>query len=106
MRSAPKPRYGIKRGEHLQQRAMRLKKVTTLTWESAPDVLTIEEAASLVRIPRNAAYEAVRAGLLPAANFGQRRIRVSKAVLKQVFGFDLEHVSRTAAFSHLPGGEK
>jgi excisionase family DNA binding protein len=82
-----------------------LKKAAPLTWENAPEVLTIEEAASLVRIPRNAAYEAVRAGLLPAANFGQRRIRVSKSVLKQVFGFALEHVGRTAAFSHLPGGE-
>jgi excisionase family DNA binding protein len=85
---------------------MRLKKVAPLTWESAPDVLTIDEAASLVRIPRNAAYEAARAGLLPAKNFGQRRIRVLKAALKQVFGLDLEHVSGTAAFSHLPGGEK
>lgn len=85
---------------------MHLKEATPLAWESAPDVLTVEEAASLVRIPRNAAYEAVRAGFLPAANFGHRRIRVSKAVLKQVFGFGPAHGSRTAAFSHLPGGEK
>lgn len=79
---------------------------TGLTWETAPDILTIPEAATLVRIPVNAAYEAVRAGLLPAKNFGQRRIRVSKAVLRQVFGLAPEQMARTAAFSHLPGGEK
>jgi excisionase family DNA binding protein len=77
-----------------------------LTWETAPDVLTIEEAAALIRIPRNAAYEAVRAGLLPAANFGRRRIRVSKDALREVLGVPSQHETRTAAFSHLPGGEK
>lgn len=82
-----------------------MKRAAPLNWESAPDILTIEEAASLVRIPRNAAYEAVRAGLLPATNFGKRRIRVSKAVLKQVFEFDPEHVRRTAAFGRMLGGE-
>ena len=84
---------------------MKKASVPLITWETAPDILTIDEAATLLRIPRNAAYAAVRAGLLPAANFGQRRIRVSKSALKQVFGFALEHVGRTAAFSHLPGGE-
>ena len=83
---------------------MNRKSIATITWETAPDVLTVEEAAALVRIPRNAAYEAVRAGFLPAANFGERRIRIAKAVLKKVFGIDREHVSGTAAFSHLPGG--
>jgi excisionase family DNA binding protein len=86
------------------EKATRLRRA--LTWETAPDILTIDEAASLLRIPRNAAYEAARAGLLPAANFGQRRIRVSKALLKQVFESGPEHETRTAAFSHLPGGEK
>jgi excisionase family DNA binding protein len=86
-------------------RVDKVKKVSTpLTWETAPDILTIEEAASLVRIPRNAAYEAVRAGFLPAANFGQRRIRVSKAVLQKVFGLNPEERPGTAAFGRLPGG--
>ncbi len=83
-----------------------MKKVSVpLTWESAHDVLTIEEAAELVRIPRNAAYEAVRLGVLPAHNFGQRRIRVAKAVLQEVFGLRPDK-GATAAFSHLPGGIK
>jgi excisionase family DNA binding protein len=75
-----------------------------LTWESAPDVLTVEEAAALVRIPRNAAYEAIRLGFLPAHNFGERRIRVAKAVLRQVFGPKPEDRPATAAFSQ-SGGE-
>ena len=77
-----------------------------LTWETAPDSLTVEEAASLVRIPRNALYEAIRLGLLPAANFGKRRTRVSKAVLQQVFGLMPQDRATTAAFNHLPGGVK
>src|SRR5882724_5694435 len=36
-----------------------------LTWANAPDILTVEEAAFLARIPRNAAYEAVRQGVIP-----------------------------------------
>jgi excisionase family DNA binding protein len=78
----------------------------TLTWETAPDSLTVEEAAALGRIPRNAAYEAIRLGLLPAANFGKRRTRVSKAALQKVFGVTPEEMSSTAAFNHLPGGVK
>ncbi len=71
-----------------------------LTWETAPDILTVEEAAALVRIPRNAAYEAVRLGFLPAANFGQRRIRVAKSVLQQVFGLANAQTPATAALGH------
>lgn len=76
-----------------------------LTWDSAPEILTVREAASLVRLPRNAVYEAIRAGLLPAANFGTRRIRIAKAALREVFYRRLEHLAATAAFSHAPGGE-
>lgn len=57
-----------------------------LNWSTAPDILTVEEAASLVRIPRTAAYEAVRLKLLPAVNLGKRRIRIAKAALKEAFG--------------------
>ena len=80
-----------------------MKKVSDpLTWETAPDVLTVEEAAKLVRVPRNGVYEAIRLGFLPAVNFGQRRIRVSKKVLQETFGLRADR-SATAAFS-LPGG--
>lgn len=77
-----------------------------LDWESAPDSLTVREAASLLRIPRNAAYEAVRLGLLPAVNFGKRRTRISKTALRKVFGATPKEAASTAAFNHLPGGEK
>jgi excisionase family DNA binding protein len=77
-----------------------------LDWETAPDSLTVAEAASLLRIPRNAAYEAIRLGLLPAVNFGRRRTRISKAALEKVFGATPEQRAATAAFNHLPGGVK
>ena len=71
-----------------------------LTWESAPEILTVPEVAALLRIPRTAAYAAIQAGLLPAANFGSRRIRVSKAVLAKVFGIEAPDSPSTAAFGH------
>ena len=67
-----------------------------LDWNTAPEVLTVEEAALLARIPRNACYEAIRLGILPAANFGKRRTRVRKQVLKRIFG---EGSPLTAAFN-------
>jgi excisionase family DNA binding protein len=76
----------------------------SMTWDNAPSVLTVDEAATLVRISRNAAYEAIRLGFLPAHNFGQRRIRVAKAVLQQAFGIKSADKPSTAAFSQT-GGE-
>lgn len=66
----------------------------------------MEEAALLLRIPRNAVYEAIRLGLLPAHRFGERRIRIAKAVLQQVLGLGREHSHATAAFSRVLEGEK
>jgi excisionase family DNA binding protein len=77
-----------------------------LDWETAPDSLTVREAATLLRIPRNAAYEAVRLGLLPAINFGKRRMRISKVALRKVFEASCGQTDSTAAFNHLPGGVK
>jgi excisionase family DNA binding protein len=82
------------------------KRLNNLDWETAPDSLTVAEAAALLRIPRNAAYEAVRLGLLPAVKFGKRRTRISKAALREVFGATSEEAGTTAAFNHLPGGVK
>lgn len=39
---------------------------------SARLTVTVEEAAALLGIGRNAAYEAVRAGTLPSARIGRR----------------------------------
>jgi len=73
-----------------------------LTWDIAPEVLTVEEAAVLARVPRNAMYEAVRLGIVPAANFGHRRTRIAKVELAKVFAPDVELPSLTAASNHLP----
>lgn len=82
------------------------KRLDDLDWETAPDSLTVAEAAALLRIPKNAAYEAIRLGLLPAVNFGKRRMRISKVALRQVFGALPAQAGPTAAFNHLPGGVK
>jgi excisionase family DNA binding protein len=81
-----------------------LKTIVPLRWADAPDVLTVKEAASLIRVSRNAIYGAIESGTLPAANFGQRQIRISKDVLRQVFAPAQEHVPGTAAFGRNPGG--
>ena len=51
---------------------------------TAPDplalVLTVEEAAEVLRIGRSAAYQAVRAGEIPSLRLG-RKIRVPRAAL-------------------------
>lgn len=57
-----------------------------LTWDNAPDILTVTEAAQLVRITPAAAYGAIQAGLLPAFNFGKRQTRIAKSALQKAFG--------------------
>ena len=49
-------------------------------------------------------YGAIESGILPAANFGQRQIRIAKAVLREVFGLSQEHLPGTAAFGRNVGG--
>jgi len=61
------------------------KNVSELTWENAPAILTVEEAAILARVPRSGMYEAVRLGFVPSMNFGQRRTRIAKSALAKVF---------------------
>jgi excisionase family DNA binding protein len=47
---------------------------------SYPDVLTIPEAARVLRLSRNSAYEAARRGDIPTVRIG-RSLRVPKAAL-------------------------
>jgi excisionase family DNA binding protein len=47
-----------------------------------PDVMTVEQAARLLGIGRNAAYEAARRDELPAIRIG-RRLLVPRAALQQ-----------------------
>jgi hypothetical protein len=61
-----------------------------LTWGNAPDILKVDEAAVLARVPRSGMYEAVRLGFVPSVNFGQRRTRISKAELAKVFAPSVE----------------
>jgi excisionase family DNA binding protein len=54
-----------------------------MTVDMAPLVLTVEEAAGLLRIGRTAAYEAAKRGELPVIRLG-RSLRVSRHALEQL----------------------
>jgi excisionase family DNA binding protein len=45
-----------------------------------PDVLTVEEAARVLRLGRNAAYQAVRRGDIPSLRLGRRLLIPKKAI--------------------------
>jgi len=47
-----------------------------------PLCYTVPEAAKLLRISRNSAYDAVRSGELPSVTFGRRRL-IPKAALER-----------------------
>ena len=51
--------------------------------ESAPELLTVTEAAKVLRIGRTAAYEALRCGRIPAIRIG-RRVLIPKVVLQDM----------------------
>ncbi len=46
-----------------------------------PDVLTVEEAAALLRVNRKTLYEAVRLGSIPGVIRIGRSIRISRSIL-------------------------
>lgn len=75
-----------------------------LRFDELPDILTVKEVASFLRISRNAVYGAVQSGLLPAAKFGERQIRIAKSTLQKAFSLASQHVTGTAAFSRDSGG--
>ncbi len=49
-------------------------------FDQLPDILTVTEAAGVLRLGRNAVYEAVQRGEIPAVRIG-RRLLVPKAGL-------------------------
>lgn len=51
--------------------------------ESVAEVLTVEEAAVMLRIGRSAAYEAVRRGQIPALRLG-RKLRVPRRAVVRI----------------------
>lgn len=60
-------------------------KDSRLTLQHAPDVLTVAEAAVLLRIGRNCAYTAVQCGQIPSIRLG-RRVLIPKAALMALIG--------------------
>jgi excisionase family DNA binding protein len=61
----------------------------TQSTKTAPtaEVLTVEEAAQLLRISRQSAYNAVRAGEIKSVRIG-RRLLVPKAALERMLSAD------------------
>lgn len=58
-----------------------------LDWQSLPPLLTVPEASRLLRIGRNACYDAIRRNELPHLRIG-RRISVPKHGLMEMLGVD------------------
>lgn len=54
---------------------------------SLPAVLTVKEAAALLRVGRNQAYDMVRSGEIPAVRYGSSW-RIPRAALVKTLGFD------------------
>jgi excisionase family DNA binding protein len=54
-----------------------------------PAVLTVEEAARVLRIGRTAAYDAARRGELPTVRVG-RQLRVPRTALERMLGVTRE----------------
>lgn len=75
---------------------------TSLSWESAPEILTVREAAALLRVTPSAVYAAIKLGLLPAANFGKRQTRIAKDILREELAKKGELSGLTAAFGRTP----
>ncbi len=74
--------------------AVQRSKESADSWEGAPDVMTVSQAASLLQMDEKAVYVAIHAGLIPAKNFGERQWRISKKALAKVFGIEAEYQNR------------
>ena len=53
---------------------------------SEPHVITVEEAAELLRISRNTAYEAVKRGEIPSVRVGRRILIPRISIMKMLGG--------------------
>jgi len=54
----------------------------TTPWESLPELLTVEEFATVSGVGKGIVYALVQSGALPVVRFG-RLIRISKAALRE-----------------------
>ena len=59
----------------------------TKNFNEQPEILTVMEAAEILRIGRSTAYEAARTGQIPTVRIG-RKILVPKAALARLLGKD------------------
>jgi excisionase family DNA binding protein len=62
-------------------------------------LLTVPEAASILRVSRNSAYELIARGEIPAIRLG-RRLRVSRAVIERLLD---GHDARAAGYADARG---
>lgn len=68
----------------------------------APDVMTVEEAAQLARVGKNAMYEAVKRGDVWSARIG-KSIRIPKSALSAFLGLDTNEAADAANAPTAPG---
>ena len=79
-------------------------RIDGLTAEGLPDLLTVEEAAALLRIGRNQAYDLTRQWRatngksgLPVVEFGRHTLRVPRHALEQLIGRRADRASPSSA---------
>lgn len=54
--------------------------------DTLPDVLTVAEAARVLRLGRNSAYEGVRSGTIPSVRIGRRLLVPKAGILRLLQG--------------------
>lgn len=68
---------------------------------SPPAVMTVDEAAAYLRIPRSTLYDAIRAGQVPFLRIG-RRYRISRVALAASLGEPAEPAGGRPAEEQAP----
>jgi excisionase family DNA binding protein len=58
---------------------------TTESWEAAPEILTVKEAAALLAMRPKTVYESIKLGIIPAVRTSPGTIRLSKTNLRRWF---------------------
>ena len=52
--------------------------------DDLPEILTVQETAKYLRLPRSTAYELVKQGVIPSVKLG-RQIRILKSAIINMF---------------------
>ena len=69
-----------------------------MTLDDLPLLMTVEEAAQLMRVSRNGAYNAVAEGTVPSIRIG-RTIRIPRDALASTLGITADHAEATDELS-------